>query len=302
MILVVGATGLIGSRVVELLLKEGQQEIRVLARGGSDWEGSLLPHYRRSGIDVIVGDIRDEQTVKKALTGCNAVVNCSGLMRATSKYDIEEVNIEGVENLVHIAQDEGIQRFIHLSCLGATEYSTGRYFRSKWEGERVVRQSKFYWTIFRPSLIFGQGSMIERTTNFWLKRAPFTLVVGSGLNRFQPISADVVAECIVQSIFNRECVGQTYDLVGPDAFDLSSVLGLVSADHGKEFRCLKIPSVIGIKIAEIFGKLNPKSPIDGQTMSMLTTEMLGDSALMLKTFNVKMIPFQSSLKAIGSAG
>lgn len=297
-ILVVGATGLVGSRVVEQLLTQ-QQEIRVLVRGKSDWKNNILPQYRRSGIDVMIGDIRDEAITAKAVAGCNAVINCSGLMRGSDE-EVYAINADGTTELVAEAQAAGVQRFIQVSCLGATEHSTAAYFKSKWQGENAVRSSKFYWTVFRPSLIFGPGSCLEETLAFWVKRAPFIVVVGSGLNRFQPVSADIVANCIVQSLFNRDCVGQTYEVVGPESVDLASMLSFTADAYDRPNRLIKIPSFLGIKIASLFAKLNPRSPIDGQVMSIFTAEMLGDHRQMLEKFQVAAIPFRASLKGIAS--
>lgn len=298
MILVVGASGLVGSLVVDRLLEDQKHEIRALARGKSDWGNSVLPRYRRSGIDVVIGDVRDRNTAMKITEGCSAVINCSGLMRERVDETLSDVNWHGVRLLTDSAARSGVQRFIHLSCLGATEHSSSTYFQSKWLGEDAVRNSPFYWTIFRPSLIFGEGSQLSRMLDFWVGRLPFTVVIGSGLNRFQPVSAQIVAECIVQSIYNRDCVGQSYDLVGPETVDLNSMLQMVAEAYGKSGHSIKIPSVIGIKIAALLGRMNRHSPIDDEVIRVLTSELVGDSRPMLDAFDIKAIPFRASLPAI----
>jgi len=190
MILIVGGTGLVGSRVTELLIEQKQHQLRVLCRGQSEWDKSRLPDFRRAGVDVIVGDMNNPKNLEKALDGCKAIINCSGVMRTSDAEEIQAVNVRGVKNLVKLGKEQGVQRFIQVSCVGATEHATNEYFQSKWQAEDIVRNSSLYWTIFRTSLIFGPGSHLSRVLDYWVGRAPFVVVVGSGLNKFQPVSAD----------------------------------------------------------------------------------------------------------------
>lgn len=295
MILIVGGTGAVGSRVTQMLIDQQQHQLRVLARGKSDWEGSSLPGFRRSGVEVIVGDLNEKKNIERALNGCKAIINCSGLMRSASPGDIEAVNIKGVENLVKYGKEQGVQRFIQISCVGATEHATNLYFRTKWQAEDIVRRSSLYWTIFRTSLIFGAGSTTGRVLDYWIERAPFVVVVGSGLNKFQPVSADDVAACVVQSVYARDTVNKMYDLVGPESIGLKEMLTASARASGRSTASIRIPSFVGRRLAALFGKLNVSSPIDGEVMSVFTSELVGDHEEMTTNFEVQAIPFSSSL-------
>lgn len=295
MILVVGATGTVGRKVIDALLSEMQVPVRALARGKSDWEGSLLPGFRRKGIEVVVGDIRSESTVERAVQDCKAIINCAGSMRAFPDADLASVNIDGVENLVAAGQAAGVQRFIQLSCLGTTEHATSLYFGCKWDAEEAVKKSKFYWTIFRPSLIFDANSSLLRMLDFWVGRAPLIFVVGSGLNRFQPVSAADVAACIVKSIYDRDTVGKIYELTGPETIDLQSLLTLIAESRGHPSRTLRIPSFLGVPFAGLMGKLNPNCPIDNNVMKVMTSEMISDDKSMLEKFALQPLAIKTSL-------
>jgi len=286
MILVVGATGTVGRKVIEALLANPQVPIRALARGKNDWEASLLPGYRRRGVEVVVGDVRSEALAARAVKDCTAIINCSGLMRALPDADIESVNVDAVRNLINVGEEAGVQRFIQLSCMGATEHATCLYFGCKWDAEDLVRKSKFYWTIFRPSLIFDYESPVLRILDFWIQRMPMQVVVGSGLNRFQPISATDVATCIASSVYDRDTVGKIFELPGPEKIDLQTLLMLVAEKRGKEIRSLRIPSFLGVPLAGLLGKLNPNCPIDANVMKILTSEMMADPKPMLQKFQL----------------
>lgn len=299
MILVVGGTGTVGRKVVETLLSQPHQQIRVLSRGKSDWEGSVLPSFRRRGVDTMVGDVRSKSLIQKAVTDCKAIINCAGSMRATPDADLESVNYDSVANLVETGKEAGVQRFIQLSCLGATEHATSLYFGCKWDAEEMVRKSGFYWTIFRPSLIFDSDSHLFRILEFWVQRSPLIFVVGSGLNRFQPISAQDVADCIVKSIYERSTVGQIYELTGPETYDLQTLLTMVAQNQGRTVRTIRIPSFLGVPFAGLMGKLNPQCPIDNNVMNVMTSEMIGDAAPMLEAFKIQPLSMKNALKAIG---
>lgn len=300
MILIVGGTGAVGSRVTQMLIDQQQHQLRVLARGKSDWEGSSLPGFRRSGVEVIVGDLNDNKNLSRALAGCKAIINCSGLMRSAVPGDIENINVQGVENLIKHGKEQGVQRFIQVSCVGATEHATNLYFRTKWQAEDLVRRSSLYWTIFRTSMIFGSGSTLSRVVDYWIDRAPLVVVVGSGLNKFQPVSADDVAACIVQSVYARDTVNKVYDLVGPESIGLKELLTSSAQVSGRSTASIRIPSFLGVRLAALFGKLNVASPIDGNVMSVFTSELVGDHEEMTTNFEVQALPFSSSLK-IGSS-
>ena len=301
MILVTGATGSVGSKVVNALLEQ-QAEVRILTRGQSDWAESRLPEFRRMGVDVMVGDMRSRKTADKAVDGCKAIINCAGVMRSTPDADIESVIIDGAMNLVEAGKDAGIQRFVQLSCLGSTEHATSLYFACQWDAEEIVKESGFAWTIFRPSLIFEEHSFLMRVLQFWVAKAPVIVIVGSGLNRFNPIASEDIAKCIVQSLYDRETAGQIYELVGPDTWDLQSMLDKMCETMGKPMRSIRIPSFIGVPLAGLIGQLNPKSPIDAHVMRVMTSEMIAESEPMLEKFQIKRISMKSCYKRLLQIG
>ena len=299
MILVTGGSGNVGARVVQALLDK-QQQVRVLTRGGSDWHDNPLPHFRRSGADVLTCDVRDASKVAVAVQNVKGIIHLSALMRG-SDADIEGVNVEGVKNILSAAQAAGVQRFVHVSCLGATEFSTSKYFATKWQGEKMVRESGFFWTIFRPSLIFGATSHMMRALDYCADKLPFVPVIGSGLNLLQPVSPDDVAACIYQSLYNRDTVNKSFDLVGPSALNLTEMLEYMARRNMHETRTrptIKVPLKAAFLAAQLIGKLNPRAPISEELFRILTTELVGDAEQMKSAFQVEGVPFESQFKRL----
>lgn len=299
MILVTGGSGNVGGRVVQALLDQ-QQQVRVLTRGGSDWHDNPLPHFRRSGADILTGDVRDPGKVAAAMQGVRGVIHLAAIMRGADA-DIESVNAAGVENVLRAAQGAGVQRFVHVSCLGATEFSTSKYFASKWQGEKMVRESSFFWTIFRPSLIFGATSHMMRAIDYCVARLPFVPVFGSGLNVIAPVSPDDVAACVIQSLYNRDTVGKTYDLVGPSSLNLTEMLEFVAQRNmheGGTRPTVKVPLQAAFVVAQFIAKTNPRAPISEDLFRVLTTELVGDPEVMKTAFQVDCIPFEGQFKRL----
>jgi NADH dehydrogenase len=294
MILVSGGTGLVGSRIVELLIEQGQS-VKVIARGLSDWKTSTMPQFRRLGVDVIVGDLQDRRIVEKAIDGCNAIINASGSI-ANAEYNSGYGHLVGIGNLIDFAKLMNIQRFVHISCLGATEHSTSKYFFGKWQEEQMVKQGAYYWTIFRPSLIFGTDGRFSRALEFMVKSLPFIPVIGSGLNRIQPVSADDVAQCVVQSIYNKETTNQYYDLVGPITYTFADILKIVCHSiHGKNKPLVHIPAIIAFKLAKLAAKTNSRLPINEEMLKAIVSESVGDDSQMKQIFSVEQKMFETSL-------
>lgn len=297
MFVVFGGTGLVGSRVVETLLSEGNH-VRLVSRGRGDWQDSKLPLFRRRGAEVVAGDMADPAVLRRTISGATCIINCAGILRAENDAERQSTNAYAVEELVRIAENLGVQRLIHLSCLGAVPDSASSYFRSKWQGENAVRKGRLYWTIFRPSIIFGPACNLHNILEYWVTKLPFLLLVGSGLNRAQPISADDVAACIISSIYNRDTVHKTIELVGPELYDFGSILAGFNEETGLSRRVVRIPTVVGCLLAQALGKLIPTCPIDAEVIRLLTSELVGDESEMQEFFRLERKHFRSSVKAI----
>jgi NADH dehydrogenase len=297
MILVAGGTGTVGSKVVQALLANNVP-VRVMARGLIDWKTSHGPEFRRIGVDVITGDLRDRARVAKAAEGCTAIINVAGVMRDSPDYPLADVNVQSAENLVSVAQEQGIQRLIHVSCLGATQYNDSKYLASKWQSEVIVKKFGFFWTIFRPSLIFADTCHLMNVLDYWVSRMPVVLVVGSGVNHIQPVSADDVAACVAQAVYNRDTVWKVYDLVGPRSYTLTELLEMAVARYGKEKLHFKIPARFGFALARLMERMNPGAPVSEDLMKLMTSDLSGDQAIMQQSFQVPMLSLESSLKEI----
>lgn len=294
MILLTGGTGTLGSRVLERLVAN-QFPLRVFTRGTSDWQDVSVPAIRQMGADAFLGDLRDPQKVRKALEGCTTVVHLAGSMRYSPQQDFHEIHVEALAKLVQEAQRQGVQRFIHVSCLAASPDSDSDYFRSKAAGEDLIVAGQFLWTIFRPSFMFGQRFPFLDEYMRVVGKLPLLPVIGGGLNEIQPVSVDDVAACIVQSVFDQDTAYKIYDLVGPKVYSQSELLHMVNESLPKPKLMFSVTSEKCFQLANWISKFFPHSPYRDELIYLLMSDSTGNPEMMKQTFPVRMIYLEDNL-------
>ncbi len=297
MILVTGGTGFLGGHVLEALYA-AKQPVRVLAMGGGDWRSDSLSRLKQMHIDAVVGSILDARLVSQAVEGCTVIINAAGGLSRRSDADWRHVHVEGLKVLVEEAQKKGVQRFVQVSCLGAAEQSDCEYFRLKWQGEQIVRNGQFYWTIFRPSYMFGERCQLVSLLAPLMKLPLATPVIGSGLNEIQPVWVEEVASCILQSIYKKEAANQVCDLVGPKTYTMLQFMELLRSESGSGKPVVAVPVTAVLKMLKPVGRLVPGLPLDAEFLKLLVCDSCSRSQLMHQLFKVRGVPIDEFLPRI----
>ncbi len=226
-----GATGYVGRQVVRDLVSSGH-DVVVLVRKGSERK---LPEGIAAKITVVEGDIENPESYRKALGSCAAVINLPGLLREYPRRGItfERVHFLGTKYLVDIAREVGTRRFVQMSALGVRQGAIPKYQETKFRAEEYVRASGLQWTIFRPSLMFGNER--EGVANFisvlrdLLQMLPVVVpILGDGKYLLQPVSLQNVSEGFVKALTEEKSVGKVYDVAGPDRFTYDALLDVVA--------------------------------------------------------------------------
>ena len=230
-ILVTGATGLIGSHLVERLRARGQ-DLRVLVRSSSD-----LCRLRGLSLELAYGDVRDFRAVREAVKGADVVYHLAGVMRDWGPHQLFlDVNVGGTEHVCQACVAEGVGRLIHISSVAATgmeDYGGIKdenaplltdarqhiYCYTKAEGERVVqryvREHGLKVTILRPSYVYGPRELnVGLYIVARLLQRRFYLLPGNGRNYHQMTYVTDVARGLELAL-KEQAIGQTYVLVGP---------------------------------------------------------------------------------------
>ena len=105
---------------------------------------------------MIYGDIQDRNSILETMEGTEAVVYNIGIIRQFPHKSLtfKELHVNGVNRCIEIAKSIGVKQFILMSANGVKPDGT-EYQRTKWEADGILKKSGLQWTIFRPSLIFG---------------------------------------------------------------------------------------------------------------------------------------------------
>jgi NADH dehydrogenase len=234
MLLLTGATGSVGSRLLPLLLERGE-DVRCLVREPR----RLGP--RRVDVQIALGDLgemSDPYLVRQALRGVDTVVHLAASIRDQPPHRIEELNGLATLRLLRAAERSGVRRFAFFSALNASVAQRTRFFRAKWLAERAVATSALQTTIFAPSIVYDHSDpwvTLLRRFSF----LPVLPVSGGGQARFQPIWAEDVARCVVAALEGGGC--SRYELAGPEVLSYDDMSDLVSRVAGRPRPLVHLP-------------------------------------------------------------
>jgi uncharacterized protein YbjT (DUF2867 family) len=231
-LLLTGATGLVGSHLLARLVAAGRP-VRCLVRDprrlGAD----------RVRVQIALGDLADPPSFRNALRGVDTVVHLAAAIRDQPRGSIEELNAVATWRMVQAARRAGVQRFVFFSAQSASAHDRTRFMRAKALAERAVAESGVPHTIFAPSIVYAPGdvflTLLER-----LALLPVVPISGSGRALFQPIWAQDVADCVMAALERPEGAAR-YELSGPETLSYDAIVELVLRAVGRPRPLVHVP-------------------------------------------------------------
>jgi nucleoside-diphosphate-sugar epimerase len=255
-----GATGFIGSRLLERLRGAGYR-VRALYRPRP---GRALQDA--ADLTWIAGGVDDHDALAILMDGAEAVVHCAGSVRGARRTDFDRVNETGVLNTVRAAEREpGCRRFLLLSSLAAREPQLSDYARSKRLGEQALEANagRLAWAALRPPAVYGPGDR-EMLPVFRSMARGLAPVPGKGDGRFSLIHVDDLASAVLAWLGGGSGSGRTYELDdghtrGYDWDTLLATASRVLRGNAPVRRlpipvpCLRLAAGINLAAARVFG-------------------------------------------------
>jgi len=293
-ILVTGATGFVGPRVVHAL-RERELAVRCLVRKPS---GSAADTLAAWGCELVEGDVTDAGSLMHAVQGSEVVVHLVSI-RQGSDDQFRRVMEQATRDLVAVATPAGVRRVVLMSALGTSEETRDLvpYYRAKWEMEQTVAASGLEYVIFRPSFVFGRDGGILPTFRKLARLAPVTPIIGSGKQRIQPIWVDDVAAYFAAGVDLPEASGRIFELGGPDAVSWNEFWAQLKQTLGQRRPSMHVPISLMRANAFVTERLPGDIPL---TRDLLTMLEHGDNTVSnddaVKTFGLSLVPLAEQLR------
>ncbi len=250
MLLLTGATGLVGSALLRRLVGEGTQ-VRCLVRDPRRLGA------QRVRVQIALGDLTDPPSFRNALRGVRTVVHLAASIRDQPRGSIEELNGIATWRMVQAAERVGVERFVFFSVLDASTHHRARFFRAKALAEQAVGEAGLHSIVFAPSIVYAPGdpwlTLLER-----LALLPVMPVSGRGRALYQPIWAEDVAECVISALrasarhpaapgngSASDAARHTrYELAGPETLTHNDLVRIALASVNRRRPLLHVPTPI----------------------------------------------------------
>jgi NADH dehydrogenase len=292
-VLVTGATGFIGPKVVHAL-RAADRPVRALVRQPKSRPAATLETW---GCELVEGDVTDAASLRRAVAGCDVVVHLVAIITGRPEQ-FERVMTRGTQDLVDAARDAGVRRFVLMSALGTSEQTKELtpYFRAKWEMEQAVSGSGLEHVIFRPSFVFGRDGGVLPTFIRLARFTPVTPIVGPGTQRLQPIWVEDVAAHFAKAVELDEAANRTFELGGPDAVTWNEFW-----ERLKRILRVRRPSVhipFGLmRVQATVLELLPRPPVTRDQLTMLAAgDNTCDVRPALEMFELPLAPLEEQIR------
>ena len=295
-VLVTGATGFLGRRVVHELL-ERRHQVRCLVH--TPGRERVFDHR---AVEVQYGNVQDPDSLSYAFYDVHAVVHLVGIIRPNRRNTFEKVHLEGTANVLAAAKQAGANHFLHVSVIGAANDQNYPYLYTKWLAEQEIINSGMPYTIFRPSMLFGEGDEFLNSLAGLVRLFPLVPVIGSGKNRLHPVSVEDLARCIAMTLGREELKGQALDLGGDNRMNYNDVVAEVAAAMGKRRLRFHLPVWLMYAVAKITQGIMPRPPFTTDQLKVLGIRSVAELGEIERVFGFTPRPMKGNIDFVNSVG
>ena len=234
LILVTGATGYIGGRLVPRLLKDGHR-VRCMVRDpsrlqGRPWHGS---------VEIVAGDVLDPASLGTALAGVSVAYYLIHSMGAGAHF--EERDLVAARNFSTAAKAAGVQRIIYLGGLAEPSPALSDHLRSRQQTGEALREGGVPITEFRAGVIVGSNSLSFEMIRYLTERVPIMICPRWVYTRTQPIGIRDVLEYLAQSITVPESTGRIVEIGGADVISYGEMMTIYAEVRGLKRWLVPVP-------------------------------------------------------------
>ncbi|QBR93035.1 NAD(P)H-binding protein [Nocardioides euryhalodurans] len=228
-VLVTGATGFIGRRLVPVLVEEGH-EVRAMTRRPEEYDGPGTP---------VAGDVFEPESLTGPLAGVDVAIY---LVHSLDDPDFERKDAEAARTFARAAADAGVDQIVYLGGLGAEGEDLSPHLRSRREVEKLLGSTGVPVTVLRAAIIVGAGGISWELTRQLVKNLPAMVVPRWVATRTQPIAVDDVIRYLVGVTGREEARGRVFEIGGPDQMTYLEMLQVAAEiSSGRRVPIVKVP-------------------------------------------------------------
>ena len=239
MVLVVGSTGQLGRAIVRRLRQDGMA-IRALVRPTSSV--SILHGL---GAEIVVGDLRDPESLRRACRRCDAMVTTASSLH--SGFDFERIDRAGNLNLIEAARQEHIGHFVFTSTVGADVPDAPRIFKNKKFIEERLAASGLRYTILRPAGFMENLVPLIR----WALRTGWAIIPSPGMRKTSYIAIRDIAEMVRMVLASAPAGHRIIEFGGPEDLSMLDCMALLQEALGRRIRLWRVP----LGLLRLLGKM-----------------------------------------------
>jgi uncharacterized protein YbjT (DUF2867 family) len=289
-VLVTGATGYIGGRLVPLLLAAGH-EVRCLSRDPARLDA--MPW--RSRVEVAPGDVLDAATLPAALAGCDAAYYLVHGMAGGRGY--EQRDRAGAANFRDAAAAAGLRRVVYLGGLAPEGAALSKHLASRLEVGRLLAEGPTPVTELRAAVIIGAGSMSFEMLRYLTDVLPVMTTPRWVRQRCQPIAVGDVLDLLVRALDDTAGVSRVLEVGGPDILSYQDMMREYAAEVGLRRWIIPVPFLSPGLSSLWVGLVTPlPSSVARPLIEGLRAEVVVHDDTALRLFPHRPLPFREALR------
>ena len=288
MILVTGATGYVGGRLVPRLIEKGYK-VRCLARDESSLKG------RWEDVEIVQGDVLNKDSLQNVFKDVDTAYYLIHSMGGEGEFS--KTDIRAAENFAVTAEEQGVKRIIYLGGLSSSEEELSKHLTSRLQTGETLRKFGVPVTEFRAGVIVGSGSLSFEMIRYLTERLKFMITPKWVNTKTQPIAIRDVLRYLVDALTIEKSKGEIIEIGGEDILTYKELMSIYSEVRGLKRYFIKVPVLTPRLSSHWIGLVTPlPSRIAKPLVDGLKNELICKSTRAKELFGFQTISYKEAVE------
>ncbi|HEY9500413.1 MAG TPA: SDR family oxidoreductase [Pyrinomonadaceae bacterium] len=289
LILLTGATGYVGGRLLRVLEHQGHR-IRCLAR-----RPEFLKPKVSAGTEIVAGDVLDLTSLESALRGVSVAYYLVHSMGSAGSF--EENDRQSAQNFGAAAKAEGVELIIYLGALGDDGETLSPHLRSRQEVGQILRASGVPVLEFRASIVIGSGSLSFEMIRSLVERLPIMITPKWVSSPAQPIAIDDLLAYLTKALLLPVTASRIFEIGGADQVSYAGIMRAYARQRGMRIRMIPVPVLTPFLSSLWLGLVTPLYARIGRKLieSIVHSTVVRDKSA-LETFDIRPVGIDEAVR------